>query len=69
MSDDLDLMGVYSLLRAECEKAGGQAAFARNHGMSRQFVNDVLSGANPGPTILRALGLRAVTRYVRIKKQ
>lgn len=35
---------LYALLRSECRRAGGQAAWAVAHDMSPQFVCDVLKG-------------------------
>lgn len=58
--DDLD---VFARLRAACQAAGGQKAWAERHGMSAQYVGDVLATRRPiGPSILTALGL--VVRYV-----
>ena len=49
---------VRAMLRAECEKAGGQTAWAKGHGVSPQFVCDVLSGYRaPGAAIANGLGL------------
>ncbi|BAQ45897.1 MULTISPECIES: hypothetical protein [Methylobacterium] len=45
-------------LRASIDKAGGQTAFAREHRVSTVYVHDALAGRrDPGPAILRALGL------------
>lgn len=53
-----------ALLRQECEKAGGQTAWARAHGMSQPYVWDVLSGDKPpSPRLLRALGLEREVVY------
>jgi hypothetical protein len=58
--DDLD---VFARLRAACQAAGGQKAWAEAHGMPAQYVCDVLACRRPiGPAILKALGL--VVRYV-----
>lgn len=58
--DDLD---VFARLRAACQEAGGQKAWAKRHGMSAQYVCDVLATRRPiGKDVLRALGL--VVRYV-----
>ena len=49
---------VREMLRRECEKAGGQSAWAKSHGVSPQFVCDVLSGYRaPGEAIAKGLGL------------
>ena len=47
-----------------CKEAGGQKAWARHHGISVQYVNDVARYRRPpGDLIVRALGLRRVVRY------
>jgi hypothetical protein len=52
---------VVRLLRLEVERAGGQAAWAKETGNSRAVVNKVLHGQRP-PTkkIIDALNLRVV---------
>lgn len=57
---------VVDRLRAACAGAGGQAAWGRQHGVSQQYVHDVLRGRrDPGDTVLRPLGLqRAEPVYV-----
>lgn len=51
---------VRALLLAACDAAGSQVAWARQWGISTSYVNDVLRGRKePGPKILRALGLEA----------
>lgn len=68
MPKELDAIGVAARLRAACDEAGGQEAFAAKHGMSRKTVNDAITGRRfpPGPFIIAALKLRKVTRYVEI---
>lgn len=52
---------VVALLRAEIERAGGVAAWARKAGMSRTSVSKVLSGVRQPPrSIIKALKLRTV---------
>lgn len=52
---------VVALLRAEIERAGGVAPWARKAGMSRTSVSKVLSGVRPPPrSIIKALKLRTV---------
>lgn len=64
MSADLTLIDVFGRLRKECRAAGGQKAWAEAHGVSPQYVNDVLHARRePGESILRALGLRRVVTY------
>jgi len=42
----------------------GQAAWARTHGVSPAYVNDVLNGRrDPGPKILAAIGFEKVVTY------
>lgn len=57
---------VVARLRAACAGAGSQAAWGRQHGVSQQYVHDVLRGRRqPGDTVLRPLGLqRAEPVYV-----
>ncbi|HXT81353.1 MAG TPA: hypothetical protein VN702_17440 [Acetobacteraceae bacterium] len=57
------LADIYSNLRSACEASGGQRAWARKHGISEQYVSDVLSARrDPGGKILTALGyVRRVT--------
>ena len=49
---------VRALLRAECEKAGGQRAWAREHGVSGAYVSQVLTGVKlPSDAVTIPLGL------------
>lgn len=65
----MTLEQVLALLRRECEKAGGQAAWAKAAGLSASYVSDALQGRRePGESILRVLGLEKVTTYRRIKR-
>jgi DNA-binding transcriptional regulator YdaS (Cro superfamily) len=57
-----------ALLRKACERAGSQSAFARKVGVSVAHVNAVLHGKPPGPVILEALGLEAITEYRKIRR-
>lgn len=67
-SESFDLIDVARMLREACQKAGGQAAWGAPHGIPRQVVHNVMSGhRRPTERVLRALGLREVTRYVPIK--
>jgi hypothetical protein len=46
------------------EAAGNRAAWAKNHGLSGAYVNDVLNGQrDPGKKILNVLGLEVVRHY------
>lgn len=51
-------------LRAAIEQVGSQRAFADQHGISLQYVNDVLrKRREPGQKILDALGIERVVIY------
>lgn len=65
MSQLLDVDGVIAHLRARCETLGSQQAFANKHGLSKQYVNDViLRRRAPGKAILAALKIDHVDRYI-----
>lgn len=54
----LDLIDVFRLIRVACGKAGSQRAWAYQHGLSPQFVSDVLNAkCLPTDIILAAVGL------------
>jgi DNA-binding phage protein len=56
-----ELKDVISLLRSEVKRAGGQAEWARQTGISRTMLNKVLNGHKlPAMTIIAALKLRIV---------
>lgn len=51
-------------LRAACQEAGGQTAWARQVELGSAYVSDVLSGRRePGPAILKALSLARAVDY------
>lgn len=51
-------------LRAAVEKEESQAAYAKRHDLSAQYLGDVLAGRRePGPKILASLGLKEVVTY------
>ena len=55
---------VRAFLRAECEDAGSQKAWAATHGLSTAHVADVLGGRRePAAAILAALGLHRVVFF------
>jgi DNA-binding transcriptional regulator YdaS (Cro superfamily) len=65
----MTLHQVLALLRRECEKAGGQAAWAKAAGVSPAYVSDILHGRRePGESILRALEMVKVVTYRRVKR-
>lgn len=57
----LEPQDVIALLRAEVNRAGGQAAWAGKAGVSRIIVNKILNGHGlPTKNIIKALKLRTV---------
>lgn len=61
---------VLLILKLEYENLGSQNAWAKKHGISQSYVNDVLQGRkNPGGLILDALGLETITGYRRKAKE
>jgi hypothetical protein len=50
---------VLEMLRAACAEAGSRARWAAMHGISGQYLTDVLRGnRSPGDSVLRGLGLK-----------
>ena len=48
-----------------CNKMGGQSSFAKAHGISTAYVNDILQGRrDPGKKILDAIGFEKRVIYV-----
>lgn len=66
---ELRIEDVLAHLRKRCEQAGGQSAFAREHGVSRQYIWDVLAGKKPPHSKLcKVLGIEpAGMRWVKAK--
>lgn len=61
MTTSLPLSEVYGLLNAAVRTAGGESAFARKHGLTRQDVHEAMkSNRHPGPGMLAAVGIRKV---------
>lgn len=59
---------VRNLLRRACQQAGTAAAWAKDHGLSPAYVSDTLSRKRePGPAILKALGLTSEMQYRKAK--
>lgn len=51
-------------LRTVVAQAGSQKDFAQQHGLSEQYLSDVLRGRRePGQKILEALGVERVVGY------
>jgi L-lactate utilization protein LutB len=59
---------VLELFREHVAAVGGQAEWARQHGITRQYVNQVVAGQKPGPPMLRALGLVRREVYVPVEQ-
>lgn len=56
-------------LRDVCQEAGSENAWAKAHGVSQAYVNDVINGRRElGGRILRALGFEKVVCYVASSK-
>lgn len=63
----MNLSEVRAMLKASAKPT--QAAYAKDKGLSAQYVNDVVQGhREPGPTVLDALGLEKVVTYRRKAK-
>ena len=62
----IDLHGMRKLLGREVDRAGGQVAWARRHGLHPSTINKVLNEQRlPGRKMLSALNLRKVIAYQR----
>jgi len=62
----IDLRAMRKLLRREVERAGGQVAWAKQHGLHPSTINKVLNEQRlPGQRMLAALNLRKVIAYQR----
>lgn len=69
MRNTIDVLDVTARLRAACDAAGSQTAWAKANGVSGAYVCDVLMARRePGQSILQALGLRKIVRYVEARK-
>jgi hypothetical protein len=56
----MKLSDVQKLLAKQCERAGGQSAFAAAHGFTRQYISYVLKGQrSPGRELQEVLGIRS----------
>lgn len=63
----MNQVAVIDLLRRQCTRAGSQASFAAQNKLSPPYLNDVLSGRRePGPAILKALGMEKIVSYRKI---
>lgn len=62
--DAVDMQEVLARLQTAINSEGSQRAFAEKHGISLQYVNDVLRGRRePGKLILDALGIEKIVMY------
>jgi hypothetical protein len=62
----IDLHAMRRLLRREVERAGGQVAWAKRHGLHPSTINKVLNEQRlPGRRMLAGLHLRKVVAYQR----
>ena len=63
-----DAIGVFAMLRDAIKHAGGQRQFAEQAGVSQAHVSQVMASVRqPGPALLRALGMRRVVRFERVR--
>ena len=59
---------VLALLRRACQEAGSMNRWAAAHGMSQNYVCDVVNGKrDPGPKILAVLGIERIVTYRKTK--
>jgi hypothetical protein len=60
----MEIRDVLQKLLDETVASGGQSAWAKQYGLSPQYVSDVLHGRrDPGAGILIALGLKRIVTY------
>ena len=65
----LEAVRVARLLDRACEEAGGRKAWSEIHGVSQQYICDVLNARRePGKSILDGLGLEKLVIYREISK-
>ncbi len=63
----LDRDQLISVLKKEIKAVGSQKAYAFKHGVSQQYLSDVLNKRRiPGTKILNALGYESVEMYKKI---
>jgi DNA-binding transcriptional regulator YdaS (Cro superfamily) len=57
---------IWRLLQDDIDRLGGQAAWARQHGFSPQYVNDILNGHKTiSAAVARCLGYERKLVYLR----
>jgi DNA-binding transcriptional regulator YdaS (Cro superfamily) len=63
------LADMVDVLNAECRRVGGQKACAKEHGVSPQFINDVIHGRREMTERLAlSLGYRRVVTFEEVPK-
>lgn len=56
-------------LEGACALAGGQRRFAEAHGLRESVVSETINARRaPGPAVLSAIGLKAVTRFAETRR-
>jgi hypothetical protein len=66
--DDDPTAKIRNLLRCACTQSGTQETWAIQNSLSPAYISDVLKGhRDPGPKILKALGLTSETQYRKAK--
>lgn len=66
----LTAQNLRDMLQRAVNDYGGQTAWAKDNGIPPSVVSDVLHAKrDPGPAVLRALGLVKVTRYVQDRRK
>ncbi|MBO1325366.1 hypothetical protein K2X14_11495 [Acetobacter sp. TBRC 12305] len=66
MTDRLDKLDAFRILREEIKKYGSQRNFANAHDLREQDVSDVLNSRRPiSPRLLTVIGLRRVEYFER----
>lgn len=60
----LSMQNLRDMLAEACHNCGGQSMWAEKHGLSAQYVSDVIRGRrDPGKAIADAFGLEPRTMY------
>jgi len=69
MIQTIDIKDLRKMLRQDVDRAGGTAAWARQHGVTMQYVSELLRFRKPiGPKVAAALGYEKMIIYARRKK-
>jgi len=65
----VDQHAMVAILKAECQKCGSQKAFAKQHGYSPAFINDVLNKRREvSENLARILGYQRIVSFRNIKQ-